>query len=91
MTFQLDLPLQEESQSKAKQACQIRVGDCFLRNNEILMRIKPTHWMLNSNLIVDAINNNKVFVSSIFKGTFWAIPGSDLVIPVDVKAKIQLP
>lgn len=74
---------------KAKIASNTRVGDCFIRNNEVLMRVKPTHYLLNSTLINDCINANKIFVVNIHKGTLWCIPGSETVTPVEVKAVVS--
>jgi len=62
----------------------IEVGKAFIRNNEkdIFMRVKPTSFILNSDLVSDCLNRGKALIVNLRTGTCYFIPGEELVWPV---------
>ncbi len=66
-------------------ASRIKIGHFFLRGNVVFMRVKPTGYMLNSNLVVDCINRNKIFVVNMETGTFYTVKGEEEVEPTKLR------
>jgi hypothetical protein len=52
--------------------------------NKFYIRVKPVNWILNSNLVNDAINRNKCFVVALDTGTLGIKEGTLEVIPVNL-------
>lgn len=69
-------------------AKEVKVGDCFKRNGEIMMRVKPVSYILNSTLVSDAMTAGKIFVVNISKGTLLIIPGDDEITEANVEIKV---
>lgn len=63
----------------------IPMGQCFKRKSEYFMRVKPTSFLLNSNLVSEAINNQKVFVVNLKTGSMFIIHGLEEVTRADAK------
>ena len=59
----------------------LKAGETFSRNNEkdIFIKLKPTSYLLNSNLVGDSLNARKVLIANLMKGTCYFIPGEELV------------
>ena len=68
-------------------ALDIAFGACMLDEGKLLMRVKPVNYILNSALIVDAINRNKILVVNLEKGTTYFIEGTKCVTPVTSEIK----
>jgi hypothetical protein len=62
-------------------------GEPFRRKGcaEILMRVKPVNFLLNSTLINDCINRGRSCVVNLEKGTLFITEGEVTAIPVDCK------
>jgi hypothetical protein len=48
-------------------------------NSKLIMKVKPTGFLLNSTLVGDIINRRDVLVIDIEKGTLYSIPGDTVV------------
>jgi len=48
----------------------------------ILLRVKPTQFILNSNIVVDVLTRGDVFVVNMSKGTLFVMRGDRLVTPI---------
>lgn len=48
-------------------------------NSKLLMRVKPTGFLLGSNIVGDIINRSDAFVIDIEAGTLYSIPGDTSV------------
>ena len=44
-------------------------------SKKILMRVKPTGFLLNSNIVADVMSRGDVFVVDLAKGTVYAVEG----------------
>lgn len=71
------------------QARNMRSGHSFKLGAKILMRVKPTGFLLNSNIIGDVINRGDVLTVNIITGVLYFVPGNTLVTPVDCKVVVQ--
>lgn len=62
---------------------QVSFGAFFVSTDpkykEVYQRVKPVNFLLNSNLVNDCINRDKVFVVNIQKGTLFIAPGNRIV------------
>ena len=69
----------------------INAGQCFRRNNYtgICMRLKPTSYILNSNLVADSMSAGKALIANIETGTCFFIDGSELVWLKHVACKVN--
>lgn len=64
-------------------------GSVYQHKGNIVMRVKPTRFILNSTVISDVMNRGDVFVVNLAKGTFYAVHGDDEIVPVNYKMHIQ--
>lgn len=51
-------------------------GEVFTFNDSYRMKLKPTQFILNSNLVADVLNRADCFVCDIEKGTLFIMKGS---------------
>lgn len=58
------------------------VNSTFIYRDKICLRVKPVNFLLNSTLLTDCINKNKVFVVNLEKGTLFVIEGNAMVEPI---------
>lgn len=58
-------------------------GQCAIYRNVIVMRVKPVNFLLNSSLIVDALNRHKVMVVNVEKGTCYLVEGDVSCTPIE--------
>lgn len=70
-------------------AKEIKVHECFMHNGNLLMRVKPVNFLLNSDLINDCISRGRIFVANMAKGTLYTIEGSEIVVPANVKIQVE--
>lgn len=59
-------------------------------NKKIVMRIKPTGFLLNSNIIGDVINRGDVLIVDMAKGTLYCVHGDITVIPLSGKLQYRV-
>lgn len=60
----------------------------FTDADGVFMRVKPVNYLLNSSLITDCINRNKVMVVSLEKGTCFIAEGDRSVEILQAKLTI---
>lgn len=62
-------------------------GNCaeIAHNHKIIMRVKPTGFLLNSNVIGDVLNRGDCLVVDMAKGTLYVMKLSTEVIPLKSK------
>lgn len=65
-------------------AIKIKFHCCFIHDSQIFMRVKPTGFLLNSNLVNDVIARGDIFVVNLSKGTLRAFSGNIDVQEIDV-------
>jgi hypothetical protein len=53
------------------------------KDGSTIMRLKPTGFLLNSTLVVDALNHEKCFISNLSTGTMFVIEGSEQVTTLE--------
>jgi len=70
-------------------ASQICPGQCFLHNDQIFMRVKPTGFLLNSTLINDLINRNEILRVNVQTGVMFITAGDTPVIPMDATVTVK--
>lgn len=82
---QLELEFSKQSKN-AVYACEMQFGKVFYCEGDSskrkFVRVKPVNYLLNSTLITDVINRNKIFTVSLDKATLSILPGNTCVIPV---------
>lgn len=62
---------------------QIPAGRVVLTaEKKLLMRVKPTGFLLNSTVIGDVITRGDALVLDLAKGTMYAVSGATLVQPI---------
>jgi hypothetical protein len=63
------------------QAKDTKTLDVFTRKGEsaYYMRVKPTHYLLNSTLICDSINKNKPLIVNLTNGSCYFLNDSEMV------------
>lgn len=54
-------------------------------SGRLVMRVKPTGFLLNSNIIADVINRGDCFVTAVEKGTMYSMSGTTPVSRVIAK------
>lgn len=82
---QLELEFTKQNKN-AVYACEMQFGKVFYCEGDAskrrFVRVKPVNYLLNSSLVVDVINRNKIFTVSLDKATLSILPGNTFVIPV---------
>lgn len=63
-------------------------GEIIKHNDKYLMKLKPTQWLLNSNLVSDVLNRADCFVCNIETGTLYIVEGNKSVKFVDATMHI---
>lgn len=69
-------------------AKEIPFSSCFVpydRPTEVLMRVKPVSWMLNSSLVQDKLTQGYIFVVDMRKGNFGCLRGDTEVQYVEAE------
>lgn len=51
-------------------------------SNALIMKVKPTGFILNSSLVIDVLNRSDCFVINLHKGTMYSVPHDRKVEPV---------
>lgn len=64
-------------------------GEVFKVNGKFLMRVKPTSFLLNSNLVGDVLNRGDCFIVDIEKGTLYISKGDTQIQFVDATMVIR--
>lgn len=59
---------------------QLPFGEVAKANGKTVMRLKPTQFLLNSNLVADVLNRNDCFVCNLELGTLYILPGSTPIV-----------
>lgn len=80
---QLNIELEKHSATKYK-AASIEVGECFNCFNKMhdYMRVKPTGFLLNSNVITDVLVRGDVLAVNLYTGVLRVFRGDEIVNPV---------
>lgn len=63
-------------------------GEILKVEGKYLMKLKPTQWLLNSNLVSDVLNRADCFVCNIETGTLYIMNGDKEVSYVDATMHI---
>lgn len=84
---QLSLPL--ETLPPKPTALTQPYGLPFTHNGNLVMRVKPTGFLLNSSIVADVLTRNDCFVVNLVKGTVYVIQGDATVKPVDAVIKVR--
>lgn len=84
---QLELML--EAPKKIPTAITQPYGLPFTHNGNLVMRVKPTGFLLNSSVVADVLTRNDCFVVNLVKGTVYAIQGDATVKPIDAVIKVK--
>lgn len=64
-------------------------GETCSFRGKILMRLKPTSFLLNSTLVGDVLNRGDCFVCNVETGTLYIMPGNIEVESVDATLLIK--
>jgi hypothetical protein len=75
----------DKSIAKDLTASDIEFGGCFHRTKTLMMRVKPTGFLLNSNVINENINKNNIFAVNLTTGSLYCFAGTDPVVKVDAE------
>ncbi len=64
-------------------------GEILKHKGKYLMKLKPTQWLLNSNLVSDVLNRADCFVCNIETGTLYIMSGERAVEYTDATLLIK--
>ncbi len=89
----IQLSLDFESTPTEFTAADVGFGRIFkdLLSKRILIRVKPTGFLLNSSVIGDIINRNDVLVFSPKHGTLYSIPGDRPIEMLEATLNVRKP
>ncbi len=89
----IQLSLDFESTSTELTAANVGFNHVFkdLLSKRILIRVKPTGFLLNSSIITDIINRNDVLVFSPKHGTLYSIPGDRPIEMLEATLNVRKP
>jgi hypothetical protein len=80
------LPLLPTEEKKAKPTISdMPYGEAFRSKGKLLMRVKPTQFLLNSTIVSDVLNRGDAFVVNIETGTLYITKGSNEATLWDVR------
>ena len=75
------LPLLPTEEKKAKPTISsMPYGEAFKSKGKLLMRVKPTQFLLNSTIVSDVLNRGDCFVCNLESGTLYITKGSNEAI-----------
>jgi hypothetical protein len=81
---QLPLLLTEEKKAKPT-ISSMPYGEAFKSKGKLLMRVKPTQFLLNSTIVADVLNRGDAFVVNIETGTLYITKGNNEAVLWDVE------
>lgn len=61
----------------------------FVGKKGYFLRVKPTGYILNSELVADVLNRRDVFVTSVERGTLYIVEGNKEVIEIESSIVIK--
>lgn len=64
-------------------------GEIVKYKGKLLMRVKPTQFLLNSTLVGDVLNRGDVFVCNIESGTLYIMKGDTPIENVDASLFVK--
>lgn len=64
-------------------------GEIFKKAGKLLMRVKPTQFLLNSTLVADVLNRGDAFVINVETGTLYIMQGDEEIAFVDATLLIN--
>jgi len=91
MSMQLELLLATSSPASPTLSDIIHGNCCRVKSSgKILMKLKPTGFLLNSNIVADVLNRGDCFVVDMAKGTLYATSATQAVTPLDSKLQYKV-
>ena len=66
------------------QANKINVGNAFLLNNVLYLRVKPIGFLTNSTILSDVFSRGDIIVYKPLRGTIACLKGTEYVKPVNL-------
>lgn len=64
-------------------------GEIVKCKGKLLMRVKPTQFLLNSTLVADVLNRGDVFVCNVESGTLYIMKGDTPIENVDASLLVK--
>ena len=62
----------------------------LLHNKKIVMKLKPTGFLLNSNIVADILNRGDCFIVDMAKGTLYIVSGELVVTSLNTKLQYSV-
>lgn len=89
----MKIEIAETEKNKKVQVKHLESGTVFYRagNSTPFMKLKPTSFLLNSEIITDVLNRADALVCNVILGTCFPIKGTEYVTEIDTTLMIHTP